>query len=112
MNTKFDLGQTIFYISKQREVAPCGMCGGEGKLALVKGGELECPVCHGVGHVPTANFINGDIISFEPNIIQVQTNGTFYAQVAEGGNTLHALDENEVFGSEDEAIAFLKSQIV
>lgn len=53
--TKYDLGQRVWaiYHDSQRVQAPCAACDGEGQLALVKGGAVQCRECYGRRTVPT-----------------------------------------------------------
>lgn len=103
MNLKFSLGDTIYFVARKQEQVVCEMCGGAGKLELVKGGELPCPQCNGTGMVYTGKIIEGDVVSFEPNIIQVDSNGVYYALVGEGGNLLYSCTEKDAYENESDA---------
>ena len=103
MITKFGIGDTIYYVSQKKETASCGMCGGEKKLMLLNGTEIDCPTCHGTGVVYTNRIIPGDTQSFEVNFIQIVKDNLFYASIDEGGNVIHSCIEAAGFETALEA---------
>lgn len=50
--TEFEIGQKVWHVWNriEREVGPCSICGGAGKVPVVGVGELiGCPKCYGKG---------------------------------------------------------------
>lgn len=56
VETKFEVGQEIFLIKKQKKVietkATCDICFGTGSISY-KGYDMSCPRCHGNRNIGT-----------------------------------------------------------
>ena len=55
IKTKFEIGQDIFYLERERVIESCSTCKGEGKINVtngIKNWNIKCPDCYGKGKAP------------------------------------------------------------
>ena len=55
IKTKFDIGQDIFYLERERVIEICTTCKGEGIINVtngIKNWNIKCPDCYGKGKSP------------------------------------------------------------
>jgi RecJ-like exonuclease len=103
METRFNIGQGLYYVGKKRLEIECDKCKGTGKLELVIGGDIGCPQCVGTGKQTLPDLVDGDVLSFIPNVIQIQIDSVFYAEVSQEGQTLHVVNENDIYETAEDA---------
>lgn len=118
IETKFDLGQKVYYLdSYLRNVAkkPCTRCDGEGRLKLEGGGTIQCDQCHGSGGEKRSIYFNrptsmpseiGKIIvnHYAKKFLRYRDDENIQYMLAAtgvGSGTLHR--EEDVFASIEEA---------
>ena len=115
VETKFEAGQEVFLIKKDRKVIEnkekCKICNGEGHI-IFKGYTMSCPECEGSKYICVdSNIIDEYFTDKKPHIItsigiKITAKGSKLTYMIDGKTfERKKFGENEIFATQEEAQA-------